>query len=184
MERFDPARVDLDRMVAALGSRAAREAERRRLRELTLQAARGEPLTGGWYWMPMPGNGGVTWQVQAFYDCWRSPSDHVCIWRHVRDALEAAWMRRLTDIECYSLPRGRVSRRADNNQLVVYHGQDAPRGAGRLTAIRCAFNLPRSTPAAFDEHEQCIAGQPEALSRALRCGLGIKGVQASTLDWI
>ncbi len=183
METFDPTSVDLDRLAAAIVSRAAREARRRELRELTLRAADAGPLTGGWYWAPMPADGGVVWQVHAFYDCWRSPSDHVRIWRHVRDALETGWRRRLAAIECYSLPRGRVARRADTGQVALYHGGDAPRRSGGLAVVRRAFNLPRATPALFDEHEQCIAGQPEALSRALGRDLKIKSVQASSLDW-
>ena len=179
---FDATAVNLDQLFSTIGSRASREAERRRLRELT-RAAAGAPLTGGWYWVPLREGEKLTWHVQAFYDCWQSPSDHVRIWRHVRDALEQHWRLRLSQIECYSLPRGRVSRRADSGIVTIYHGRDAPRGSGGLAAVRCAFHLPRLAPAAFDEHEQCIAGQPEALERALGTRLGIRGIDTSTLDW-
>lgn len=180
---FNPRDVDLQQLFAALASPADREAERQRLRAFTLDAVAGAPLTGGCYWTPLPRDGKVTWQVQAFYDCWRSPSDHVRIWGHVRDSLERHWRRRLPGIECYSLPRGRVSRRADSGEIVIYHGNDAPRGSGGLAAVRRAFNLPRSTRAVFDEHEQCIGGQPQALERALGRKLGIRGSDASSLDW-
>ena len=179
---FNPTDINFDRLFTAFSSRAHREAERQRLRETTLRAADG-PLTGGWYWVPLRGDDQLTWQLQAFYDCWRSPSDHVLIWRHVRDSLEYHWRRRLPGIECYSLPRGRVSPRADNGAIVIYHGRDAPRGSGGLAAIRRAFNLPRSARAVFDEHEQCIAGQPEALERALGHKLSISGIDSSSLDW-
>jgi hypothetical protein len=178
---FDATAVNLDQLFSAVASRASREAERQRLRELTLAA--GAPLTGGWYWVPLREGEKLTWHVQAFYDCWLSPSDHVRIWRHVRDALEHHWRLRLSRIECYALPRGRVSRRADNGIITIYHGRDAPRGSGGLAAVRRAFHLPRLTPATFDEHEQCIAGQPQALERALDIRLGVRGIDASTLDW-
>jgi hypothetical protein len=183
MPSFDPADIDLDRLFAALTSRSARESERQRLRAATLAAAGRAPLTGGWYWVPFPDGDGVAWQVQAFFDCWRSPSAHVCVWQHVRDSLEHHWRLRLPYIECYSLPRGRVSRRADTGIVTIYHGRDAPRGSGGLAAVRRAFKLPRSTPATFDEHEQCIAGQPEVFERALGIKLGIRGTDASSLDW-
>lgn len=183
MPTFNPADIDLDRLFAKFTSRAAREAERRRLREATLAAAGRTPLTGGWYWVPLPHGDRVEWHVQAFYDCWRSQSDHVLIWRHVRDSLAHHWRRRLPRVQCYSLPRGRVSRRADSGVITIYHGNDAPRGAGGLAAVRRAFNLPRSTQAFFDEHEQCIAGQPEALSWALGIELGIIGVAVPQLDY-
>ncbi|HQU45032.1 MAG TPA: hypothetical protein PK867_19605, partial [Pirellulales bacterium] len=119
MPSFNPADIDLDRLFATVASRAAREAERRRLREATLAAAGRASLTGGWYWVPLPHGNSVEWHVQAFYDCWRSRSDHVLIWRHVRDALEQHWRRRLPSIECYSLPRGRVSRRTDSGIIAI-----------------------------------------------------------------
>jgi hypothetical protein len=178
-----PSDFNLDALFTAFASRARREAERQRVRQLTLDAAAGAPLTGGWYWLPIPGKRAITWHVQAFYDCWRSPSDHVRIWRHVRDSLAHHWRRRLPHVECYSLPRGRVSRRSDKGIITIYHGNDAPRGSGGLAAVCRAFNLPRTTPAVFDEHEQCIAGQPEVLERALGVQLGIRGVNASSLDW-
>lgn len=186
MTTFDPSTIDLNIISKALASRAEREAERQRLRELTIQSARQAPLTGGWYWVPLPAGDSVAWQVQAFYDCWRSPSDHVRIWRHVRDSLEHHWRRRLPRIECYGLPRGRVSRRivsgTDSGTIVIYHGRDAPRGSGGLAAIRRAFNLPPSTAALFDEHEQCIAGQPDALELALGRKLGVRTLETSALD--
>lgn len=180
---FNPTDINFDRLFTAFSSRDDREAERHRLRELTLRAARRSPLTGGWYWVPLPRDRGIAWQVHAFYDCWASASDHVRIWRHVRDSLEHHWARRLLRIECYSLPRGRVSPRADGGAIVIYHGDDAPPRMGSLAAVRRAFNLPRATPMVFDEHEQCIAGQPEALERALGRKLGIRGIDASSLDW-
>lgn len=175
--------IDIDRLLKSRASRAEREIERLRLRELTLRAAGRTPLTGGWYWVPLPVGDGVTWQVQAFYDCWSSPSDHVHVWRHVRDSLEHHWRRRLPRIECYALPRGRVSLRTDSGVIAIYHGRDAPRGFGGLAAVRRAFNLPRSAKALFDEHEQCIARQPQALERALECELGLRGVEEHSLDW-
>ncbi|HEV3024867.1 MAG TPA: hypothetical protein VGX76_20465 [Pirellulales bacterium] len=181
---------DLDRLLATVATPAQRETARCRWR--TAMRALRRPLTGAWYWVPVPAGGGaVRWELQAFFDIWRPSSDHIDVWKHVVDSLEYHWRRRLARFDYASLPRGRVSRRItdaggahDDDALpVIYHGNDAPRGGGGLARVRRAFNLPRSAEAMFDDHERCIAGQPEALSRALGIDLQVKGVEVSDLDW-
>jgi len=179
---------DLDHLMATVSTPGQREAVRCRWRTATRAISSRQSLTGAWYWVPLPAGGGrVRWEVQEFFDVWRPSSDHVYIWQHVRDSLECHWRRRLAGIDYYSLPRGRVSRRIGVNGadtvLNIYHGNDAPRGGGGLASVRQAFNLPRSVGAMFDDHERCIAGQPEALSRALGIDLRVRGVEMSDLDW-
>ncbi|HVC95909.1 MAG TPA: hypothetical protein VND64_19625 [Pirellulales bacterium] len=204
---------DLDRLLATVATPRARETARRRWRTATRMLFLPRHLTGAWYWVPLPaGRGEVSWEVQVFFDAWAPSSDHVGVWKHVVDSLEYHWRRPLVGIEngslprghvdeqlpdvpddmplpidYASLPRGRVSRRIAQDlrygARILYHGNDAPRGGGGLTAVRRAFDLPRSAAAMFDDHERCIAGQPEALSRALGIDLRIKGGEVSDLDW-
>ena len=162
-------------------------AERVKLRKLHPH----EPLTGAWYWVPQPNKkGGVEWGILEFFDLWQPSSDHIAIWSHVLDHLQLQWGRSLRGIEYCSLPRGRVSQMLlnalDESQpaiFAMYHGNDAPLGKRSLSKVRHAFKLPPQARVIFDEHERCIAGQPEVLSRALGYDLGIQGVTASELDW-
>ncbi|HEV3004834.1 MAG TPA: hypothetical protein VGX78_10255 [Pirellulales bacterium] len=181
---------DLDHLLATVATPGQRETARCRWRTAT--RALGRPLTGAWYWVPLPAGGGaVSWDVQVFFDVWRPSSDHVVVWKHVVDSLAYHWRRRLARVDYASLPRGRVCRRItdakgdydDDAVPVIYHGNDTPRGGGGLARVRRAFNLPRSAVAKFDDHERCIAGQPEAMSRALGIDLRLKGVEVSDVDW-
>ncbi|HUY34916.1 MAG TPA: hypothetical protein VMV69_19370 [Pirellulales bacterium] len=180
---------DLDHLMATVGTPREREAARRRWRTATRMLFPRRQLTGAWYWVPLPaGRGAIRWEVRVFFDFWAPSSDHVDVWKHVVDSLEYHWRRRLKGVDYASLPRGRVSRPLrqgvqDDGALAVYHGNDAPRGGGGLARVRREFGLPRSAAAIFDDHERCIAGQPEALSRALGIDLRVKGVEVSDLDW-
>jgi len=170
-----------------------REGVRAYLREVALVLAKEQqrPLTGAYYWVPLPNDSdqGIQWTLQAFFDDWRPNSDHVYVWRHVQDSLRTKWRRSFEDIDYCSLPRGRVSRILNPSSSmrpgppVIYHGGDAPIGFGGLDEVREVFNLPTTTPAVFDEHEQMIAGRPEELSRVLKIDLGLRGVIATELDW-
>lgn len=182
--------IDIDQLFAHRKSRAERETDRRAVRAAARQVAQG-PLTGAWYWVPLPaGEGRLAWEVQEFFDCWASSSDHVHIWKHVIDSLRHHWQRSFAGIEYCSLPRGRVAtpivhrhRSRRPPAAAIYHGNDSPLGQGGIALVKASFNLPASTPVIFDEHEQCIVGQPEALSRALGVELGITGVGISDLDY-
>ena len=170
-----------------------REGVRRYLRTaaLTLAQEKNRPLTGAYYWVPLPDRSGqrIRWMLQAFFDDWRPTSDHVYVWRHVQDSLNIRWRRSFQKVDYCSLPRGRVCRLVaqdssrQNGPPIIYHGNDAPLGSGHLDEVRSVFYLPAVTPAILDEHEQMIAGQPEELCRVLGIDLGLKGVIASDLDW-
>ena len=170
-----------------------REGVRAYLREVALVLAKEQqrPLTGAYYWVPLPNDSdqGIQWTLQAFFDDWRPNSDHVYVWRHVQDSLRTKWRRSFEGIEYCGLPRGRVSRIINPRSSmrpgppVIYHGGDAPIGFGDLDVVKRAFNLPATTPMVFDVHEQMISGQPEELRRVLKIYLGLRGVTATELDW-
>lgn len=184
-----PSQIDLDRLFADHRSRGDRENHRRAVRAATRLNRQG-PLTGAWYWVPLPGDGGkLVWEIQEFFDCW-GRTDHVHIWSHVIDSLSHHWRRSFPGIDYCSLPRGRVATPIVHGRVrkrlpaaAIYHGNDSPLGDQGIAIVRESFNLAPTARAIFDEHEQCIAGQPQALSRALGIDLGIIGVAISDLDY-
>jgi hypothetical protein len=178
---------DLEQLCRRVSDPAERAVARRAARLATRRRNPRTPLTGAWYWLPSPAaRGAIKWSLETFYDEWLPNSDHVVIWKHVRDLLEHRWGRTLRHIECYSLPRGRVSRMltpaTSAATYAIYHGNDAPLRATWPKLVRQDFQLPTRCRVIFDEHERCIQGQPEALSRALGCDLKVKGVDLSELD--
>lgn len=162
-----------------------RRAAREWLRYATRNRWDGKPLTGSYYWIPDRGlDGRLAWACEEFFDAWLPSSDHSYVWLHVRDVLEYLWRRSLKDIDYCCLPRGRVCRTlpaidqsSSRSKLVIYHGQDCPLGPTGLRIVRTKFQIGPDVPAIFDEHEQMIAGQPEALSRRLNVDLGLSGVR-------
>src|SRR4051794_6534463 len=150
-----------------------REAARNWLRAMARGDVSGKPLTGSFYWIPLPNqDGGLSWEIKEFFDQWLPSSDHAYVWRHVRDFLEHRWKRSLTDVGYCCLPRGRVcetlfGRRPD---AVVYHGGDCPVGAVGLNLIRQKFNLGPHVRAVFDEHEQRLLSDARSLAALLESG--------------
>lgn len=164
----------------------AREVARVNLRKRTRAAANGKPLTGAYYWVPLPSDGNmIRWKVLEFFDCWRLSSDHVDIWLQIVGSLEFHWSRTIpSDVDYCSLPRGRICRTLLNQRsdakrpkYALYHGNDCPRGRKGLQQIKRLFNQSDDCALVFDEHEQMISGDPEALSSALGFDLGLHGVR-------
>ncbi len=157
-----------------------REAVRNWLRELARTEFVGVPLTGAYYWVPMLGqNGQVTWQINEFFDHWLPSSDHVYVWRHVRDYLQSHWQSKLKRVGCCSLPRGRVCRPCItgpdgriSTTPVIYHGNDCPLGAAGFEFIRSKFNLDQSARSVFDVHEQMLTEDAAFISQILGIDLG------------
>lgn len=181
-QKYSPRRPDLEAILHNENYDASmREGVRTYLREVALVLANEQqrPLTGVFYWVPLPHDSDQRnqWTLQAFFDEWRPTSDHVYVWQHVQDSLRTKWRRSFEQIEYCSLPRGHVSRVLNPNSSirpgppVIYHGGDAPIGFGELDEVRGVFNLSVTTPAVFDEVEQMIAGQPEKLSCQLKINL-------------
>jgi len=177
--------TDLDQLLKQCATPSKRDAVRRRLREETRQANSKAPLTGSYYWVPLPGRrDAVEWRLDTFYDTWGASSGHVDVWKHVQDALSWYWGKSMHAVDYASLPRGRVCRSrlrsaADGSTTVfaIYHGNDCPIGRSGLRVVRRAFNLSHKAPAFFDEHEQMIVGQPDHLSRTIEYDLRLKKIE-------
>ncbi len=139
------------------------------------------PTCGGYYWVPLPENRAIGWQVVTCRDLTRqSGMSHARLWPDIVRQLSRSWgraeeplMRDL--IDHYSgLPRGRVTRVRD--VYLVHHGGDAP-VPDWLARVESRFGLqakPRRV--LWDEHERMLAGDPEAVQRSLGVDLGLRGV--------
>ena len=180
--------IDLRGVLQSKFSPCYRNAMRESARKLTRKQKPRQPLTGAWYWLPtLNDQGCLRWKLESFYDSWKPTSAHVYVWRHVLDVLQWRWDKTLGGIECYSLPRGRVAQMVTSRNsppvFGIFHGDDAPLKKTWLKLVLKEFLLPKAALVIFDEHEQCIAGQPEALSQALGYDLKVRGVEMSELDW-
>lgn len=144
--------------------------------------ARSRPLTGGYYWFPIPGEDTLSWSPITCHDLGSGPDvGHVDLWPLIISRLAVAWgkdakplMRRLAN-HYTGLPRGRVTR--PKGTYLVFHGSDSP-VADWLEQILARFRL-AGVPfkEVHEEHERMLPGDPEAIERAL----GIRQEQPSLI---
>lgn len=133
-------------------------------------------LTGGYYWLPTPGDGSLSWDVVTCHELgFDAEVGHVKIWVAVIERLANAWgkevatLRRLLRNCLYGLPRGRVTR--PRSQFLVLHGDDWPRDDG-LERLLVAFGLDRRlVRVLFDEHERTMNEDRRSLSKSLGISL-------------
>ncbi len=139
------------------------------------------PRTGAYYWLPLPGDLAVRWEVVTCNDLGREAEvGHVRLWPEVVQRLARAWgkdperlVRRLAEYYA-GLPRGRVTR--VRGVYLVQHGDDTPTMGG-LELIVSRFGLVgRPVKFLVDEHEHMLSGDPEPVQRALGVDLGLHGV--------
>jgi hypothetical protein len=139
------------------------------------------PRTGAYYWLPLPGDPAVRWDVITCHDLGRDADvGHLRLWPEVVRRLARAWgkdpdrmVRRLGE-HYAGLPRGRVTR--VRGAYLVQHGDDTPT-IGGLGAIEGRFGLVgRRVKFLVDEHEHMLSGDPEPVQRALGVDLGLRGV--------
>ncbi len=129
-------------------------------------------LTGGYYWLPTPGDDSPAWNVVTCHELgFDAEAGHVEFWDAVIERLATAWgkdvkvLRGLLRNCSYGLPRGRVTR--PGRRFLVLHGDDWPRPDG-LERVMVAFGLDRRlVRALFDEHERTLEEDRRRLARAL-----------------
>ena len=129
-------------------------------------------LTGGYYWLPSPGDGSPTWRVVTGHQLgFDAEAGHVELWDAVIDRLATAWgkdvavLRRLLGNCPYGLPRGRVTR--PGRRFLVLHGDDWPRPDGLERGL-VAFGLDRYfVRVLFDEHEVTMDDDRRSLAGIL-----------------
>jgi len=131
--------------------------------------AQRKPLTGIYWWVPVPSGSGVEWVITAFHDDVYGEPMHDTMWKHVLDFLKSKWpkMSVTPDLEmAYAgLPRGRISQDASGG-YAHYHGNDAP---GDLGAARSQFNLTLGgrNKELFDVHEQMLPDDAAVVRRVI-----------------
>lgn len=129
-------------------------------------------LTGGYYWLPSPGDVLPTWDVVTRHDLgFDAEAGRVEFWDAAIERLATAWgkdaavLGRLLRNHPHGLPRGRVTR--PGRRFLILHGDDWPCPDG-LERVMVAFGLDRRLARAlFDEHERTIDQERRLVARAL-----------------
>ena len=129
------------------------------------------PETGDYYCVPVPTDAGRQWELCTSRDAGLDPDvGHTELWLFVLDRLAIAWAKDRYAV----LPRGRVTR--PSRSYLILHGRDAPLIHWRRTVAE-RFDLASGRiRSLYDEHERMIAGDPEAVERALGVDLGLRGL--------
>lgn len=128
--------------------------------------------TGGYYWVPRPGEGALVWEVATCHELgFDSETGHVDMWTAVVDRLARLWrrdggaLRRALENHPYGLPRGRVTR--PGKRFLINHGGDWPRDDG-LERVLLAFGIePDAARALPDEHERTTRADRAKLTWSL-----------------
>jgi hypothetical protein len=145
------------------------------------------PLTGAYYWVPIPPLRSLGWRVLSCHDLgFDEESSHLEIWPSVIPHLATVWrrdpraMKRRLGRHCYGLPRGRVTCPEAVYQLL--HGDDYPI-PDWTGPVSDAFGLHgcRVRPL-FDEHEQRLTDDVRALARVLGSFLAHPDIGPSQRD--
>ena len=106
-------------------------------------------MTGGYYWLPAPNAGGISWTVANCRDlgCGPDAGHDAERWPKLIDRLAATWgkdgktLKRRLDLHYTGLPRGRVTRPA--KEYLILHGNDSPI-PGWQVLVTESFGLGRS----------------------------------------
>ena len=114
------------------------------------------PLTGAYYWVPIPLRS-LTWRVLACHELgFSKDQSHYDIWPKVLTHLAGLWgrdpkvLRRHLVRHCYGLPRGRVTH--PKKTFLILHGNDSPTSDWKEIVIRRFGLLGRPVRLLFDEH--------------------------------
>ncbi len=126
-----------------------------------------KPFTGGYYWLPRPTPGGITWSVVTCRDlgCGRDAGHDADLWPRLMAPLADAWgkdalvLKKKLGLYYTALPRGRVTR--PEKTFLILHGKDSPT-AGWEEMVITGFQLTgRKVKLIFDGHETQLPGHPE-----------------------
>ena len=139
------------------------------------------PLTGAYFWVPLPERGEVAWDLVTCHDlkAWSAIS-HREFWPLILEVLAKNWnldlqtLDRLLHDHHTGLPRGRVTH--PKSGYIVIHGDDAPAVVpGWLELVKIRFRLTgvKVTPE-YTEHEKMLGDDPKAVQAALGISLDLK----------
>jgi hypothetical protein len=137
------------------------------------------PLTGAYYWIPVPREAGHGWDLTTCHDLgvWDGIS-HREFWPFVLNLISKRWgkdpeslSRRLRDHHT-GLPRGRIVH--PKTGFILIHGDDAPL-ANWLELVKARFRLSGvKVTLEFTEHEKMLGDDPRAVEVALDVSLHLK----------
>lgn len=137
------------------------------------------PLTGAYYWIPVPREAGHGWELTSCHDLgvWDGIS-HREFWPFVLDLLSTRWgkeretLRRRLRGHHTGLPRGRIVH--PRTGFILIHGDDAPL-ADWLELVKVRFRLfGVEVIPEFTEHEKMLGDNPGAVQAAFGVSLDLK----------
>lgn len=139
----------------------------------TDQGRGAKPFRGGYYWLPAPSAGGITWSVVSCRDlgCGADAGHDADLWPRLMVPLAAAWgkdaqsLKKKLALSYTGLPRGRVTR--PDKTFLVLHGKDSPIPMWEQLVIESFRLSDRKVKFLFDEHETMIPGHPRAVEAIL-----------------
>jgi len=136
------------------------------------------PLTGAYYWVPIPPLRSLTWRILACHDLgFDEDQSHYDQWPKVVAHLAGLWgrdpkvFRRYLGKHCYGLPRGRVTN--PDKVYLILHGKDSPVADWKERVIQ-RFNLRNQrVRLLFDEHEQRMSADIKVVEKILGLSSGV-----------
>ena len=137
------------------------------------------PLTGAYYWLPVPtSSGSIRWDLLTCHDLglWDCIS-HREMWPTVLEFLAPAWGKAAVALghqlgeHYYGLPRGRVT--SSRGRYLILHGQDAPVPDWEPRIIARFHLASLDVQNLSSEHERVVRGDVLAVEEALGVTLGL-----------
>lgn len=148
----------------------------------TSSPERGSPLTGAYYWVPRPEQGGIAWDLVTCHDleAWEA-IPHREFRPLILEVLAKNWNKDLRTLilrlhdHHTGLPRGRITHPKSGH--VVIHGDDSP-VPDWLELVQERFRLTQIT-LCYTEHEGMSGDDPEAVEQVLEIQLGLTRPEAT-----
>lgn len=165
-------------------SRSYRESIRVQNQRALLKESRATQ-EGIYWWIPVPSDSGLKWEVYAIHFSIYGETTHHETWKFVVDELERLWAKSFdenAELAYSGLPRGRVERHPrDQHKFVLFHGNDNP---APMSKVYAAFNFKpgRGREVRFDEHEQMQPGDVVDIQNALNFDLGLYKTAVAAME--
>ncbi len=139
------------------------------------------PLTGAYYWIPVPRPDGFDWELRTCHDLKRWDGiSHREFWPSILEQLAPAWgfvpdafLDLLSD-NYYALPRGRITKPKGN--YMILQGDDAPLRNWKTIVIDRFLLRSLHVKILYDEHERVLSDDVLALEIALGINLNLPGM--------
>jgi hypothetical protein len=127
------------------------------------------PLTGGYYWVPIPGAESIAWSVLTCHDLGFGPDyGHHDMWPSVTNYLARTWGREPGPLRdrlenCYrGLPHGRINR--TDGRFLLLHGDEVPVSDWLERVVEQFILDGRAVALQYSEHYETISRHRRAVN--------------------